>query len=301
MIVNQVDSKKFLRPEIVAQLDSMLLRAKMVVEGSIIGKHRSPYHGFSVEFAEHRSYGFGDEIRHIDWKLFGKTDRLYIKRYEEETNLSAHLILDISKSMTYGSGEITKLSYANTLVASLAYLMINQQDATGLVQFSNRINRFILPKSRPSHLNIILSQLNDDISRLDTDIEPVLHEMAERISKRGLVILCSDLMDDPEKIINGLKHFRYKNQEVIVFHILDKKELEFDFKSRVKFLDMESKQEIVSEPWHIRSSYKKLISDLQKFFKKKCRENLIDYIPVFTNQKLEVCIREYLNKRKKLG
>ena len=295
------DKRKFLRPEIVAQLNSMLLRAKMVVEGSIIGKHRSPYHGFSVEFAEHRSYGFGDEIRHIDWKLFGKTDRLYIKRYEEETNLSAHLILDISNSMLYGSKKITKLNYANSLIASLAYLMINQQDATGLVQFSNKINRFILPKSRPSHLNVILSQLNDNLTEPDTNIEPVLHEMAERISKRGLIVLCSDLMDNPEKIINGLKHFRHKKQEVIVFHIFDRKEFEFDFKSRIKFLDMETKQEIDSEPWHIRDSYTKLVSDLQKYFRRNCRKNLIDYIPVFTDQSLESCIIEYLNKRKKLS
>ena len=295
------DKRKFLRPEIVAQLNSMLLRAKMVVEGSIIGKHRSPYHGFSVEFAEHRSYGFGDEIRHIDWKLFGKTDRLYIKRYEEETNLSAHLILDISNSMLYGSKKITKLKYANSLIASLAYLMINQQDATGLVQFSNKINRFILPKSRPSHLNVILSQLNDNLTEPDTNIEPVLHEMAERISKRGLIVLCSDLMDDPEKIINGLKHFRHKKQEVIVFHIFDRKEFEFNFKSRIKFLDMETKQEIDSEPWHIRDSYTKLVSDLQKYFRRNCRKNLIDYIPVFSDQSLESCIIEYLNKRKKLS
>ena len=295
------DKRKFLRPEIVAQLNSMLLRAKMVVEGSIIGKHRSPYHGFSVEFAEHRSYGFGDEIRHIDWKLFGKTDRLYIKRYEEETNLSAHLILDISNSMLYGSEKITKLKYANSLIASLAYLMINQQDATGLVQFSNKINRFILPKSRPSHLNVILSQLNDNLTEPDTNIEPVLHEMAERISKRGLIVLCSDLMDNPEKIINGLKHFRHKKQEVIVFHIFDRKEFEFDFKSRIKFLDMETKQEIDSEPWHIRDSYTKLVSDLQKYFRRNCRKNLIDYIPVFSDQSLESSIIEYLNKRKKLS
>ena len=295
------DKRKFLRPEIVAQLNSMILRAKMVVEGSIIGKHRSPYHGFSVEFAEHRSYGFGDEIRHIDWKLFGKTDRLYIKRYEEETNLSAHLILDISTSMLYGSKKITKLKYANSLIASLAYLMINQQDATGLVQFSNKINRFILPKSRPSHLNVILSQLNDNLTEPDTNIEPVLHEMAERISKRGLIVLCSDLMDNPEKIMNGLKHFRHKKQEVIVFHIFDRKEFEFDFKSRIKFLDMETKQEIDSEPWHIRDSYTKLVSDLQKYFRRNCRKNLIDYIPVFSDQSLESCIIEYLNKRKKLS
>ena len=146
-----------------------------------------------------------------------------------------------------------------------------------------------------------LSQLNDKLTEPDTNIEPVLHEMAERISKRGLIVLCSDLMDNPEKILNGLKHFRHKKQEVIVFHIFDRKEFEFDFKSRIKFLDMETKQEIDSEPWHIRDSYTKLVSDLQKYFRRNCRKNLIDYIPVFSDQSLESCIIEYLNKRKKLS
>ncbi len=300
-MINQANKRKFLDPEIVAKLNSMSLRARMVVEGYIIGKHRSPYHGFSVEFAEHRAYGFGDEIRHIDWKLFGKTDRLYIKRYEEETNLRAHLILDISKSMLYKSGKISKLNYANSLLAALSYIMINQQDAAGLVQFSDKINTFILPKSRPSHLKTILTLLDDNNFGKDTKIEPVLHEMAERISKRGMVVLCSDLLDEPQDVLNGLKHFRHKKQEVIVFHIIDRKELEFNFNSRTKFLDMESKEEIITEPWHIQSSYKELMLDLQSFYQKKCRENLIDYVPVFTDQNLDISITEYLNKRAKLG
>ncbi len=300
-MLDHTDKRKFLNPEMVALLSSMVLRARMVVEGYIIGQHRSPYHGFSVEFAEHRAYGFGDEVRHIDWKLFAKTDRLYIKRYEEETNLRAHLILDISKSMLYTSNVVTKLNYANSLIAALSYLMINQQDAAGLVQFSDQIDTFIPPKSRPSHLNAILTRLDDHKSGSDTQIEPVLHEMAERISKRGMVVLCSDLLDDPGKIMNGLKHFRYKKQEVIVFHILDRKEIEFDFNSRTKFLDLESKEEITTEPWHIRSSYTQLILDLQKYYRKECRENLIDYIPIFTDQSLDISITEYLNKRRKLG
>ena len=145
------DKRKYLQPETVAMLNSMALRARLVVEGYIIGQHRSPYHGFSVEFAEHRAYGPGDEIRHIDWKLYGKTDRLYVKRYEEETNLRAHLILDTSRSMLYSSGGVSKLNYANSLVAALSYLMINQQDAAGLVRFSNKIDSFIPPKSKSSH------------------------------------------------------------------------------------------------------------------------------------------------------
>ena len=299
MAVN-TDKRKYLQPEMVAVLNSMALRAKLVVEGYIIGQHRSPYHGFSVEFAEHRAYGSGDEIRHIDWKLFGKTERLYVKRYEEETNLRAHIILDTSRSMLYKSGTVSKLNYANSLAASLSYLMINQQDAAGLIQFSNKIDTFIPPKSKPSHLNIILKQLDDNKTGKDTKIENVLHRMAERIDKRGIVILISDLLDDPVEVINGLKHFRHKHQEVIVFHILDRKELEFDFNSRTRFLDMESGEEIITEPWHIRSNYTELISGLQKYYQKECRESLIDYVPIFTDENLDKSITGYLNKRRKL-
>ena len=295
-----VDKRKYLRPETVALLNSMSLRARLVVEGYIIGHHRSPYHGFSVEFAEHRSYGPGDEIKHIDWKLFGKTDRLYVKRYEEETNLRAHIILDTSKSMLYSSAEVSKLSYANSLAASLSYLMINQQDAVGIAKFSDKIDTFIPPKARPSHLNLILSQLDDKYSGYDTQIGIVLHELADRIRKRGMVILISDLLDKPENIIKGLKHFRHQNQEVIVFHIKDRKESEFDFNTRTKFFDMETGEEIVTEPWHIRSNYNELISKLESNYKSNCRENLIDYVPLFTDQSLDIGITEYLKKRSKL-
>ena len=296
----ETDKRKYLQPEMVAMLNSMALRARLVVEGYIIGQHRSPYHGFSVEFAEHRAYGPGDEIRHIDWKLFGKTERLYVKRYEEETNLRAHLILDTSRSMLYKSGKVSKLNYANSLAASLSYLMINQQDAAGLIQFSNKIDTFIPPKSKPSHLNIILTQLDDHKTGTDTKIETVLHQMAERIDKRGIVILISDLLDEPIEVMNGLKHFRHKQQEVIVFHILDRKELEFDFNSRTRFLDMETGEEITTEPWHIRSNYIDLISSLQEFYQKECRESLIDYLPIFTDEYLDKSITGYLNKRQKL-
>ena len=295
-----VDKRKYLHPETVALLNSMSLRARLVVEGYIIGHHRSPYHGFSVEFAEHRSYGPGDEIKHIDWKLFGKTDRLYVKRYQEETNLRAHIILDTSKSMLYASEKVSKLIYANSLAASLSYLMINQQDAVGLARFSEKIDTFIPPKARPSHLNLILSKLDDKDAGDDTQIGNVLHELADRIQKRGMVILISDLLDKPENIMKGLKHFRHQNQEVIVFHILDRKESEFDFDTRTKFLDMETGEEIVTEPWHIRSNYNELISKLERKYKSNCREDLIDYVPLFTDQSLDIGITEYLIKRSKL-
>ncbi len=285
----------------VAMLDSISMKAKMVVEGYIIGQHRSPYHGFSVEFAEHRSYEPGDEIRHIDWKLYGKTNRLYVKRYEEETNLRAHLILDTSKSMAYTSGGVSKLEYGSYLLAALSYLMIRQQDAAGVVLFDEYIRSFIPPKSIPSHLNTLLNTLDIKAPGEDTRIEPVLHEMAERIKKRGLVIIISDLFDDPENIMNGLKHFRHSKQEVILFHILDRNELEFDFNTRTKFVGMESGEEITTDPWHVKNEYKNLIKGLQDYYRSECRLNLIDYVPLFTDDSLDKGLSEYFNKRQKLG
>ena len=286
------DKRKYLQPEMAAMLNNMALRARLVVEGYIIGQHKSPYHGFSVEFAEHRAYGPGDEIRHIDWKLYGKTNRYYVKRYEEETNLRAHLILDTSRSMMYSSGKISKLEYSSTLMAALAYLMMNQQDGVGLVLFDEKINQFIPPRSNPSHLNTLLTQLGTVKSGLDTKIEPVLHEMAERIKKRGLVILISDLFDNPENILTGLKHFRHNKQEVIVFHILDRQEMEFNFNNRTRFKDMESGEEITTEPWHIRKAYAKSIKNIQDDYQKKCREHLVDYVPLFTDQSLDTALTE---------
>lgn len=287
----------------VAMLDSISMKAKMVVEGYIIGQHRSPYHGFSVEFAEHRSYESGDEVRHIDWKLYGKTNRLYVKRYEEETNLRAHLILDTSKSMTYTSGGVSKLEYGSYLLAALSYLMISQQDAAGVVLFDESIRSFVPPKSTPSHLNTLLNVLDVKSPGVDTKIEPVLHEMAERIKKRGLVIIISDLFDEPKNIMNGLKHFRHSKQEVILFHILDRNELEFDFntRTRTKFIDMESGEEITTDPWHVQNDYKNLIKGLQDYYKSECRLNLIDYVPLFTDDSLDKGLSEYFNKRKRLG
>ena len=285
----------------VAMLDSISMRAKMIVEGYIIGQHRSPYHGFSVEFAEHRSYEPGDEVRHIDWKLYGKTNRLYVKRYEEETNLRAHLILDTSKSMAYTSGGVSKLEYGSYLLAALSYLMISQQDAAGVVLFDESIRSFVPPKSTPSHLNTLLNVLDVKSPGVDTKIEPVLHEMAERIKKRGLVIIISDLFDEPNNIMNGLKHFRHSKQEVILFHVLDRNELEFDFNTRTKFIDMESGEEITTDPWHVQNDYKNLIKGLQDYYKSECRLNLIDYVPLFTDDSLDKGLSEYFNKRKRLG
>ena len=285
----------------VAMLNSISMKAKLVVEGYIIGQHRSPYHGFSVEFSEHRSYEPGDEVKHIDWKLYGKTNRLYVKRYEEETNLRAHLILDTSKSMSYTSNKVSKLDYGSYLLAALSYLMISQQDAAGVVLFDEKIRSFIPPKSTPSHLNTLLNILDAPKPGNDTKIESVLHQMAERINKRGLVIIISDLLDEPKNVFKGLKHFRHRKQEVILFHILDRNELEFEFENRTKFVDMESGEEITTDPWHIKNDYKNLILDVQKYYRRNCRLNKIDYVPLYTDDSLDKGLSEYFNKRQRLG
>ena len=299
--MNYVDKRKYLEPEMVARLSNMSLRARLVVEGYIIGQHKSPFHGFSVEFAEHRAYGPGDEIRHIDWKLYGKTDRFFVKQYEEETNLRSYILLDTSRSMEYKSNKISKLDYGNYLSAAMAYLMINQQDSVGLTLFDNQIQTFIPPRSKPSHVNTILTHLDKTGSGKDTDVGIVLHEMAERIKKRGLIILISDLFDETENIINGLKHFRHNKQEIIVFHVMDRKELNFDFSNRTKFKDMETDEQITTEPWKIRKIYQKAIQSYQDELRLRCREQKIDYVPLFTDQNLDLALNEYLKKRQRLG
>jgi len=299
--MNSIDKRKYLDPLIVAKIDNMALRARLVVEGYLIGQHKSPYHGFSVEFAEHRAYGSGDEIRHIDWKLYGKTDRYYVKRYEEETNLRSYILLDTSQSMTYGSGEITKLEYGSYLSAALTHLMLNQRDAMGLVLFDEKIRKFIPPRAAPSHANIIMGALDKIQSANDTQIRPTLDYMAERIKKRGLVILISDLLDDPDQVLMGLNHFRHNKQEMIVFHLLDRQELEFQFGNRTKFRDLETDETITTEPWHIRSAYQELIEMHQRKYRLGCRNQRIDYVPLFTDQPLDQALNEYLNKRQKTG
>ncbi len=290
-----------LTPDIISRLNNLSLKARFVVEGFIVGLHKSPYHGFSVEFSEHRAYGAGDEIRHVDWKLWGKTDRFFIKQFEEETNLKSYLLVDQSLSMTYKSKKMTKLEYAQILAASLGYLMLKQQDAVGLTLFDDRIRVNIPARSKRSHLNIILSKMQNIIAGPETTIAPVLHKTAEAIKKRGLIILISDLFDDPDKVLSGLQHFRYKGHEVIVFHVLDPQELTLDFTQRTRFRDMESGEEIVTDPWHIQSDYQKSMEQFCDYIKSNCRQKNIDYVQLSTDLPLDMALSEYLIKRKRIG
>ena len=292
------DSSKHLTPELLSKLQNLSIKARYVVEGFMIGLHKSPYHGFSVEFSEHRPYEIGDEVRHIDWKLWSKTNKYFVKQFEEETNLKANIILDQSNSMDYGSNQISKFDYAKLLAASFAYILIKQQDAVGLALFNETINKLIPPRSVPSHLNILLSQMESATPGNKTNIANALHYSAEGITKRGLVIVISDLMDDTDQIINGLRHLRHKGHEVIVFHIIDHDEATFDFKERIKFIDNETGEEITTDPWHISKDYVKLFNHYCKTLKLGCGQNKIEYIPLQTNQPLDIALTELLLKRK---
>jgi len=292
---------KYLDPRIISRLDNISLVARLVVEGYIIGLHKSPYHGFSVEFAEHRPYMPGDEIKHIDWKIYAKTDRYYIKQFEEETNLRSYILLDMSGSMGYTSDTITKLDYGSYLAAALSYLMLKQQDAVSLILFDERINTYLPPLAKQSHLNQVLKALEKTTPGTETRIAPILHEFAEKIKKRGLIILISDLLDDPPAVIKALKHFRHKGHEVILFHLLDPQELHFEFNRQTQFVDMENNSSLVTEPWHIQEAYQQTVKEFIDRYKFGCRKHNMDYVFLTTDKFLDIAITEYLHKRYRIG
>lgn len=299
---------RYLQPDVVSKLANMELRARMVVEGFITGMHKSPYHGFSVEFAEHRQYMPGDEIRRIDWKVFGKTDRYYIKQYEEETNLKSYIIIDASASMSFSSVEagknvkrISKLEYASFLAAALSYLMIQQRDAVGLTTYDTDIRLTLPPHATKAYLRRILVELEKLSAGNTTGTARALNAMAERITRRGLVIVLSDLLDDPEKVMTALKHFRHSHHDVIVMQILDPMERSFAFGADALFKDLETHEELMTQPYHIERSYRREMQKFLERYKRECRENVIDYALLDTATPFDVALFQYLNKRRRIG
>lgn len=293
--------RQYLQPGVVAKLANMELRARLVVEGFITGLHKSPYHGFSVEFAEHRQYMPGDEIKHIDWKIYGKTDRYYIKQYEEETNLKAYIVLDASRSMAYASpGNVTKVEYAAYLAASLSYMMIKQQDAVGLAVFDERVTTYLPPHATKAYLRQILVALHHVQASNRTGAGRSLHQVADRIRRRGLVIVISDLFDKPDEVIAALKHFRHKKNEVIVMHVLDPLERSFAFGSDAMFKDMETGEQLMTQPWQIQKAYQREFQSFVERYKRECRENYVDYVLMDTATPFDVALTEYLHKRERI-
>src|SRR5436190_271223 len=291
------DPKRYLDPFTLAKVRSLELKARLIVEGYLSGMHKSPYHGFSVEFAQHREYVPGDDIKHVDWKVYGRTGRFYLKQYEEETNLSCWLLLDVSESMRYGSGPVSKYDYACMSAAALAYLILQQQDSVGLITFDNQVRQFLKPSSQRSHLKEIVRVMNKGAAHEKTSLAPIFHELAERINRRSIVVLLSDLFDDVHDIMAGLKHLRYKRHEVVVFHVMDAAELDFPFQEATLFRGLEQYPELLTDPRALRQGYLDQVAGFIGELKQGCRAQNMDYVQLRTDQDLGVALTSYLAHR----
>ena len=291
-------SKSYFDPKVLSGISNLYLRARWVVEGMMSGIHKSRAKGFSVEFEEHREYSPGDEIRRIDWKALGKFDRYFIKEYEDETNLRAYLLLDASASMNYASDGVTKFDYACTLTASLAYLILKQQDAAGLVTFSDRIEAFVPPRAKRDYLMQILHALEKRGPGGETKVGKILDDIAGQIKRRGLIVLVSDLLDEPGEILKGLRQFRFKGNDVIVFHLLDPAELNLPFDGNILFEDLEAANlQVVTDPRAIRSTYEQVVQEFITDMRKQCHDDAIDYQLISTATPLDQALASYLSWR----
>jgi len=286
-------------PKVLAKLKNLYLRARFVVDGVMVGIHPSRAKGLSSEFEEHREYSPGDDVRHIDWKAYGKFDRYSIKEYRETTNLKAYILLDASSSMSYASDGLSKFDYGSTLSASLAYLMLKQQDAVGLITFSSRIEKMIPPMATPGHLFAILKELGDRIPRGETSSGSVLQELAGSLKRRGFIILISDLLDKPEEVMRGLKQLRSKGNDVMVFHLLDRDELEFPFQKPTLFIDLEEDTRLLTDPQAVRSAYLQTMNSLIEGYRQSCASYLIDYSLFNTSVGLDRALVRYLTWRER--
>ncbi len=290
--------QNYLNPQVLASVEGLDLQARMVVEGYVAGMHRSPYHGFSVEFAEHREYVAGDDIRHVDWKVWSKTDKFYLKQYEEETNLLLYLLLDTSESMSYASaGNVTKLQYAQFVGASLAYLTLWQQDSVGLATFDDAVQRFLRPSGQTSQLKEIARLMAASPARERTDVGIVFHDLAERFKKRGVVVVLSDLLDDPARVVAGLRHFRHRRHEVVVFHILDPAEVDFPFRDTTLFKGLEGMPDQLTDPRALRKAYLDEVGAYLDALRRGCQAIDIDYVPLRTDVDLGGALSSYLASR----
>jgi uncharacterized protein (DUF58 family) len=295
------DYLKYLNPRVLARLEGLELRARLIVEGYVAGMHRSPYHGFSIEFAEHRQYAPGDDLRHLDWKVFGRTDKFYLKQFEEETNLVCSLVLDASESMRYQSSAapMSKLQYAQCAAAALAYLVLRQQDSVGLVTFDREVRAFVRPSGNPSHLKQLLQVMQETAAERKTATGPIFHDLAERLKRRGIVVILSDLFDDVDAMMAGLKHLRHRRHEVVLLHVLDPAELEFPFHETTLFRGLEQLPDVLVEPRALRRAYLREFEGFRRRVKKGCRLHRVDYVEMRTDQALDVALSSYLASRAK--
>lgn len=301
MSSSKEDYLKYLNPSTVSKLSSFELKAKMIVEGFLLGLHKSPYHGFSIEFSQHRPYMQGDAIKDIDWKVYGKSDKFYVKQYEEETNLKCHILVDVSKSMGYKStGQISKLEYSSLLAASLSYLMLKQKDAVGITLYSNKIIKTLPPKASNNYLKELLITLNN-VEPLDTtNTSDALNTYAENIKRKGIVIVISDFFDEPEKVYSALKHFAFRKHEIIVFQILDPLESNFAFDRDSIFIDLETNEEMTTQPHQIQKAYQEAMKSFLSRLKNECLNNSIEYNLIDTSMNFDKALISYLQKRSRI-
>jgi uncharacterized protein (DUF58 family) len=282
---------------VLEQIGSLAVVAREVVEGLRVGMHRSPLRGFSTDFAHHRPYAPGDEPRHIDWRVYGRTERFYVKLFEAETNFDANLLLDASSSMRYGSVGLTKLEYAKYMAASLAYLIIGQRDSVGLATFDSQLRGYVPPSSTKGVLQRIEQELQQTEPEPRTDVAALLHEFSERIPRRGLVMLFSDLFDHEDEFIKGLDHLRFCGHSVTVFHVLDPDELEFPFTGTCRFLGLENEPEITTQPRRVRAAYLREVERFVGRIRDACRRSHVDYVQVRTSEPLARVLAQYLHHR----
>jgi uncharacterized protein (DUF58 family) len=300
-----IESQKYLDPLALAKVRSLELQARLIVEGFLSGMHKSPYHGFSVEFAEHREYVAGDDLKHLDWKVYGRTGRFYLKQYEEETNLTLWLLVDASESMQYGSGPtgddgkpiIRKYDYACMAAAALAYLTLHQQDGVGLVTYDHSVRTFIRPSSQPSHLKQVVNLLNKGPGRERSALAPIFHDLAERITRRGIIVVLSDCFDELNDILAGLKHLRHKRHEVIVMQVLDRAELDFPFQEATLFRGLEQMPELLTDPRSLRDGYLEQVRTFIHDLQHGCLMQNIDYVQLHTDASLGIALSAYLAHR----
>lgn len=293
---------KFLDPKLLASLSHMEIKARTVVEGMVEGLHKSPIKGFNVEFAEYRQYVPGDPLKDIDWKVYGRTDKFYIKEHEEETNLSGYMAVDSSESMAYrGAGHMTKLEYAATLAASLSYLLLKQLESVGLVTFAEGVKKIIRPRTGMAHLKNICNELEATRPSDKTDIGATLDLVGQSMKKRGIFILFSDLMDDADTIIKKLRQLRSRRHEIVLFHVLDRDELNFPFDDTTMFTDLEDKSEIVTDAFSLRHEYLKRFRQYISTFNSALRKSGIDYLITDTSLPLETNLRSFFTRRQATG
>lgn len=302
MIVKSRDFRKYLDPSVISKLKSLELKARTIVDGFIVGLHRSPYHGFSVEFSEHRPYMQGDPIKNIDWKVFAKREKYFIKQFEEETNLICNIFLDISKSMQFKhSATVSKIDYGITLAAALSYILINQQDSVGLTTFSDKIYDYFPPKSNRVYLKTLLTGLNKIKPKGSTKTASCLDSVAEKIKKRGLTIIISDFFDDLSSVMKALKRIHYKKNEIIVFQLLDPIEKSFGFDRDSIFVDLETEEQMTTQPHQIKRAYQEAMNDYLTKFKNECLNYGIEYNIIETDQPFDKALVSYFAKRERMG